>query len=222
VVLLVIGTGLAVGGAAALVPGTATVTIGLTAAGQAARWRTLLSSVMRLRLFFLSLLVLYGWFQPGPPLVPALGGYSPSLSGLIEGGRHAALLIIMVAAVHWLMNVQGSERVIAGLMMLLSPLVRVGVPVQRFTLRLVLAIRLVPELRLRASTAGATNDGTGEGAWRRRARVAGRVFHATVSAADTAPPPSVNVPVLPPPSVWQWLVPAGLVVAFMVAVRGVS
>lgn len=209
--IVVIAGGCARGGWADLGLALAVTLAGLLRLPSAAR-RGLWGGVRHLRFFLLALIVLYGWFQPGERLWPAAGGLSPTAAGMGEGALRAAVLVVMVIAVHTLMQGQGEGRVLAGLTDLLRPLRRLGLPTDRFALRLVLALRLVPGLRTLVSEAAARAGGAGR--WRRLGQLAADVYGRTLARAESAPAEPVTVPDVPPPARWQWLAPTGLAMAF--------
>ncbi|MFA9460794.1 hypothetical protein [Thiohalorhabdus methylotrophus] len=86
----------------------------------------------RLRLVFLFILVLHGWFTPGAPLLPELGALSPVRAGLIEGARLLGVVALMAALVAALVRTTPIAELAGGVSWVLRPLGWLGVPVERF------------------------------------------------------------------------------------------
>jgi hypothetical protein len=102
----------------------------------------LLAGMARLRWLLLALLVLHLGFTVGEPVHEALPGVSRE--GLAEGTRRAIVLLDLLAAVHVLLRPLGAARTAAGLLTLLAPLRRLGLPAERLGLRLGLVLEAAP------------------------------------------------------------------------------
>lgn len=144
--LLVFVVLLALGGFATLLWGGLLL---LLAYGLAARRAIpgLAAGLRRIRWLLLSILVLYGWWTPGPPLWEGLGALSPSRSGLALGGVRIGLLVAIVAAVHWVLRSMERTDLLAALVALTAPLARLGLNHQRFAVRVVLTLDAVPRVQ---------------------------------------------------------------------------
>jgi energy-coupling factor transporter transmembrane protein EcfT len=177
------------------------------------RPRSLWRAALRLRLFYVSIGVLYLWFTPGQPLLPAAGSWSPTLEGAVQGGERVAVLLLIIAAVHWLMASTSQESLLAGLRQVFAPLGLLGFPVDRLVLRLVLTMRLVP--RLQELATHSRERLKGQPPVKRVAGVAAEMMAVTVREADTAPCPRLSIPATATPPVRDWLALAALAVAFL-------
>ena len=95
----------------------------------------LLALLRRVRWLLLSILVLYGWWTPGIPLWPVLGGHGPTLEGLSQGGIRAGVLLAIVAAVHWVLNATDRDALLAAVVSFARPLRWLGLDHERLTYR---------------------------------------------------------------------------------------
>lgn len=102
----------------------------------------------RLRWLFLSIVVLFGWFTPGAEILPVLGRWSPTHDGLIFGARRVLVLVVIVAAVAWLLETTSRDALVRGLLWIAAPFACLGFPHERFAARLALVIEAAPGLRL--------------------------------------------------------------------------
>ncbi len=152
-------------------------------------WR----AVRRLRWLLLSLFVLYAWFTPGRYLVPAWGGWSPTLEGLALGAERATLLILIALGAHLLLASTRREALVAGLG-LLQP------RGSRFALRLVLTLEAVP--RAQAGLAAVTAPGRSLAQRWGALGEALRAGEAGDFAPETVTPQRLPWPA---PGQWAWL-----------------
>lgn len=160
----------------------------------------LLQGLQRLRWLLLAIFVLYGAFTPGTPLFAALPGLSAD--GLSEGARRALVIVNLLVLVYLLLAVTPIVDLVPAIQRLLSPLRPLGIDAQRIGLRLALALDNVQRMRVQLA-AGAGNASLLD----RAAAVI--VAIETDAAIATAP---LELPVLPPPRVWEWLLPLAVLV----------
>lgn len=106
-----------------------------------------LRRVGRLRWLFLSILLIYGWFTPGVPVWEPLGRYSPSVAGLVAGALRCLNLMIILAAVHWLLSKLGRESLVGGVYWVARPLQVLGLQPQRLAVRLVLTLEYLDRVQ---------------------------------------------------------------------------
>ncbi|AHE98649.1 hypothetical protein [Thioalkalivibrio paradoxus] len=103
-------------------------------------WRRAAGLVWRLKWFYLSLLVFFGWLQgPSQPDV-AWGAMLPSLPGLGEAAIRIAALALVVGWVAWFTTAFDRPAQIAGLLRWLNLLRPLGIRGERFARRLFLAL----------------------------------------------------------------------------------
>lgn len=165
--------------------------------------RSMRRGVHRIRWLLLSLLVLYLWFSPGAPLLPALGPLSPTASGLALAAERGGLLLVLVLAATAFLGGIAPRRLAAALRQLLggSATMKSGA---RFADRVGLLMAELPAVEQRLRTMRG-----GEGGFAARAASLFEAIEAD-AARPLAPEPLPAAEHLPR---WQWLLPAGLLVA---------
>lgn len=194
---------LAGGGWSVLVAAALLVSMALASHGSAAFRRFLLFS-WRLRWFFLSILVLFGWFTPGTPLFEVGAAIAPSREGLVHGAERAAVILLIVAGVVWLLETSTREELVRGLLWLTAPLARLGFPHERFAVRLTLVLAAVPELRgLVDVRARRPTDSAGK--LQRWMDAAAELFRAALNQAERAPLGALELATTAPPRTVHWL-----------------
>ena len=115
-----------------------------------------LRGLWRLKWLFVSIVILYGWFTPGLPVVEVVGVKMPTQTGLIEASTRLLLLSTLLATVIWCLKPLRPQQTAEAISALLRPLALIGVDVQRFGLRLALTLSAVSVMqeRLKESTQG--------------------------------------------------------------------
>lgn len=102
--------------------------------------RKFVQLVRRTKWIMLSLLLIYAWSTPGQPLPEALGMLAPTREGLADGVLQLTRLLAALAALAILLDRLHRQQLIAGLYALLAPLQWLGVPHERFAVRLALTL----------------------------------------------------------------------------------
>lgn len=97
----------------------------------------------RTRWLLLVLVLGYAYGLPGEPLMPLAGGFSPSLEGLLHGGRQAMGLLTLLIWLDILVLAQTSEHLLGGLYQLAGPISRLGFESGRVALRLGLTLKAI-------------------------------------------------------------------------------
>lgn len=128
-----------------------TLLLGAYALQAPGRLQMLLGGLWRLRWLFIAIAVLYLGFTPGTAIHPALPGISQE--GLFEGLRRMLVLSALLTTVYLLIAVTSSAELAAALCQLLAPLKPLGVPVQRFALRLSLSMEMLSQVQGRIEAA---------------------------------------------------------------------
>lgn len=100
----------------------------------------------RMRLFFISIFIIYAFGTPGEYVWQPSLIFSPTFEGLNLGLMQIEKLVISLAALSLLIVTSAKENLIVGLYMLLSPLKFIGLSVERFAARLLLTFEYVEEL----------------------------------------------------------------------------
>lgn len=203
--LLVFAAGVALGGDATLAAALVMLVLayGLAGPGHLAGVGTM---VRRIRWLLLSLVLVYGWWTPGEPLIAPLGDWSPTAAGLFAGLERALVLVAMVAAVHLLIRTTSRANLLGALVQLTGPLARLGFPHERFAVRVTLVMDLVPEMRgrLAESPAAATPAPGRLQAFALRGR---ELYQQAVRQADQDRPGLHRVEIPGPCPLPHWLVP---------------
>lgn len=209
--LVVFIAGMSVASPAVMLAGTMLLLLVFSRAGFPAM-DALLRMVIRLRWLYLAILVVYGWWTPGMPLMPGLDALSPSRQGMVYGLQRVAVLLLIVSAVHLLTRTTERSRLLAAVMVTISPFLGRKLR-ERFAVRLLLTMEAVAPVRDIVGTALKTTPGSGRGlevtAGRVRAIYSGVLEHAGQAAGR---PVEIHAPESPPPL--QWLIPLSLVACF--------
>ena len=103
----------------------------------------------RTRWIMLSLLLIYAYSTPGQPLSDALGLFSPSHEGLVDGVVQLARLLAALAGLAILLDRLHRLQLIAGLYTLFAPLQWLGLSRERFAVRLALTLHYAEVAMLR-------------------------------------------------------------------------
>jgi len=92
----------------------------------------------RLKWLFTSILLVYVFLGPGS---------EAHWSGLQAGLLRVASLMLLIAAVNLLVQSASANEFLGGLMWVLSPLKRLGLPTQRIAVRMALTLEMIPQLQ---------------------------------------------------------------------------
>src|SRR3990172_7835371 len=103
----------------------------------------------RTRWIMLSLLLIYAYSTPGQPLSDALGMFSPSREGLVDGVLQLTRLLAALAGLAILLDRLHRQQLIAGLYTLFAPLQWIGLSRERFAVRLALTLHYAEVAMLR-------------------------------------------------------------------------
>jgi hypothetical protein len=176
-------------------------------------FRGILLALRRIRWLLLSIVIIYLWVAPEAG-VAGRPWYLPSWSELDIALRRSGVLVVLVMAVELLRHGADAARLASGLMMLLSPLARLGIDTGVFARRLALTLEAVPLTAERVA----------------RAAAAGRIRHGVAGWGDAAamlvrdiesgavrPPRATGLPALHPPRGRDWLLLAGGIGACLLA-----
>ncbi len=174
-----------------------------------------ITAIWRLRWLFASILFLYLLFPP-----VAGGSWQQQLTaGVAEAGMRIGALIAIVLLVQILFAMTDRRSVLAGLLWLLQPLARVGLPVERFALRLMLVMEIVPRAQdlLRQHH---DNEQVSGGRIQKLVQRLTAAYARVIHEAENTPRDRIQLPVLHAPAVHEWLSPcllAGLMIGLTVA-----
>lgn len=191
---------------ALLATGLALLTWALMHAAAAAAMRR---GIRRIRWLLLSLAILYLWFSPGTPLLPALEAVSPTSTGAALALRHGGVLLVMVCAATALLGGLSAHELAAALRGLLVGPLRAPLTM-RFAERVGLLLAELPQVE-RHLGASLTRRETGI------AERAASLLRAVEREAATSTEPPESLTPAPVPRI-QWLLPAALLVAGLLCV----
>jgi energy-coupling factor transporter transmembrane protein EcfT len=211
---LIFGAAMSFGDAEELIMGTIVLVLayGLFARHSVASAMRIL---MRMRWFFLSIAIVYGFFSPGRLLFPQIA-WGPTYEGLLQGGHRIGGLVMIVFAVNLLLRTTPQAALISGVLWCLHPLSWLGVPHERLAVRIALILDVVrqvqdlyrhgrrdPEvptgLRQRLMGMGAATN---------------RLFQSVHDKAETEPLQTIALPERAAIPLWQWGVPLALSAVF--------
>lgn len=99
-----------------------------------------LQLLRRTRWIMLTLWLIYAYTTPGSALFDALGAYSPSREGLLDGGLQLMRLLAALAALAMLLDRLHRQQLMAGLYTLFAPLQWLGLSRERLAVRLALTL----------------------------------------------------------------------------------
>ncbi|HEX7455063.1 MAG TPA: CbiQ family ECF transporter T component [Gallionella sp.] len=103
----------------------------------------------RTRWIMFSLWLIYAYSTPGETLSDALGPFSPSLDGLLDGGLQLMRLLIALAGLAILLDRLHRQQLMAGLYSLFAPLQWLGLSRERLAVRLALTLHYAEVVMLR-------------------------------------------------------------------------
>lgn len=175
----------------------------------------LLRMVLRLRWLLLAILLVYGWWTPGDSLFPAIGSWSPTTAGLVAGLLRILSLVLIVAAVHLLLQVTTRKELLPAIMQLISP-VTTQAGRERLAVRILLSVEAVSQVQPLISDTLSKHP-----LYNRKLStlgVAARVLYkAVLDRAAQSSATVIEVNELQPPPFWQWLIPLSLCVAISIS-----
>jgi energy-coupling factor transport system permease protein len=174
-----------------------------------------LRMLRRLRIFFISILILYGWFTPGTPIfhVEHLSELVPGREGLIEGSYRIAALCIMIWAVSNLLQSCRQEELLSALVWLLRPLAVFNNLHERLAVRMTLVLQNVGKVSEMITRQRATQT-EGRNKLTRLVNAMARVFHSVLQQAESQPTGSIAIEITRAPAWFAWLIPLGLLIVF--------
>ncbi len=105
--------------------------------------------IRRTRWVMFSLLIIYSYTTLGQPLLEALGNFSPSREGLIDGVLQLTRLLSALAALAILLDRLDRPQLIAGLYTLFAPMQWLGLSRERLAVRLALTLHYAEVAMLR-------------------------------------------------------------------------
>lgn len=161
----------------------------------------------RLRWLLLAIGILYMGFTPGEALHSALPGLSRE--GVLEGLRRMLVLTDLLALVYLLLALTPTPQLAAALVQMAKPLRPLGLDSERLGRRLALVLEGVGEAQERLDAVRQHRSLIDA--------LASALLRLEQQAVEAGP--GIEVPQLPAPAAWQWLIPLTLLVALWVLPR---
>lgn len=169
----------------------------------------------RLKWLFVSILVVYLFFTPGQLLLPDIL-WGPTIDGLFQGLLRIAALVLLVAAVNLLIQTTEQGEFLSAILWCLRPLSLLGISHERLAVRISLTLDGVSQARSDLSQSASTSrDIKGESKLALISGMASRLFESALKNAESTPLREIALPDETRPPVFQWLIPVGLAVLFM-------
>ncbi len=178
--------------------------------------------LLRLRWFFLSILVLYIWMTPDTSLLnDSSSVFSFIPPGIASGLGRVFSLVLIVLAVSYLLASLEQEQLIAAIYWLVAPLAYVGLEREKMVLRLAMGMEAAGKL----AKAPRVKDGnenrleTGKNFYHRITRSMQYYYQYVLGCAKEDTGREYTFDCLNPPAFWQWGFPLGLYLLFLLAGR---
>lgn len=214
VVLLVFVAGLALAKPALMGAAVALLLLLYLVAGFPALDR-LLQMILRLRWLLLAMLLVYGWWTPGVALLPAIGAWSPTTGGLYAGFLRVLSLLLIVAAVHLLLQVTSRRELLPAIMQLIGPVCTQSGR-ERIAVRILLSLEAVPRVQSLVSQTLKKHPLNS-----RKLSTLGiaarELYSAVLDKAAQVGTDVIDVIELESPPLWQWFIPLALAVTIYLA-----
>jgi len=176
----------------------------------------LLRMVLRLRWLLFAILLVYGWWTPGVSLFPALGSWSPTTAGLVAGCLRGLSLVLIVTAVHLLLQVTTRSELLPAIMQLIRP-VTTHAGRERLAVRMLLSIEAVTQVQALVSDTLRRHPLKNSGL--STLGVAAQILYkAVLDKAAQARVDIIDVIELEWPPLWQWLIPLALCAVIYITV----
>ena len=178
--------------------------------------RVLLRMILRLRWLLLAILLVYGWSTPGVSLLPAGSVWSPTIEGLSLGLLRILSLLMIVAAVHLLMQVTTRGQLLPAIMQLIKPVTTVTAR-ERLAVRILLSIEAVTQVQALVSEA-LTKQPLKNHRLSTLGVAARTLYTSVLNKAALAGADAIEIGEPESPPLWQWLVPVALSAVIYISV----
>jgi hypothetical protein len=170
--------------------------------------RILLRMIVRLRWLLVAILLVYGWSTPGAGLLPAISAWSPTVEGLSLGLLRILSLVMIVAAVHLLMQVTTRKQLLPAIMQLIHPVTTVTAR-ERLAVRILLSIEAVTQVQSLVSET-LTRQPLKNHRLSTLGVAAQTLYMSVLNKAALAGENVIEIVEPESPPLWQWLVPVAL------------
>ena len=229
---LVFGAAVSVGNGHALIAGISLI-LPLYIFANKNHFHASLIMLKRLKWLFVSILIVYLFFTPGQLLWSDVM-WGPTLEGVTQGSFRVAVLVLLVAAVNFLISSTRQDDFLSAILWCLRPLSYIGLPHERLAVRITLTFDEVSQIRkhhLYESGDESQKDEVNNGVSNSNtadplvslepkllaiARTANRLFQSVIHTAETSPVREISLPEESAPPTYQWLIPVLLASLFIV------
>lgn len=103
--------------------------------------------IKRMKLFFISILVLYLWFTPGVPVIDVSLPGVPTIEGIKTGMLRVMSLVLIIFAVNYFVTTIARTRLVEAIIWLLHPVKWVGIDNKTIAVRTALLLELIPRVQ---------------------------------------------------------------------------
>jgi len=167
----------------------------------------------RMKIFFISISIIYIWFTPGELIFPVLDEWSPTYEGFILALLRISALCVLVLGVTTLLKLTPKEELICGLYYFSYPFSMLGLNRKKLIARIILTFDIASsaaprennKIREKLSIPNYIDS------------MVDRFVQKIVGAIDVKNPPKELVVVIsPPPSYKEWFVFLSLITFFTV------
>lgn len=176
----------------------------------------LLKMIWRLKWLYLSILIVYGWFTPGPVLFEQTlidSRFLPSINGLYSGLLRVSVLVAIVSMVSALLQTSERSEMVSAVAWLTRPFIIMGLNPQQFSLLLVLTLERVLELQKLIQREMRRLEEKAN-LFTRATTLLDRLLMDIESSAMTLEEEQIVLPAMMAPAIWQWLMPVLLAIVF--------
>jgi len=176
----------------------------------------LLQMTLRLRWLLLAILLVYGWWTPGTDLFPYMGAWSPTSEGVVTGLLRIFSLLLIVAAVHLLLQLTSRSELLPAIMQAIRP-VTTETARTRLAVRILLTLEAVTKVQLLVSDALKQRP-LQDYSLQTLGLAARALYQSVLDRADRSAGEVIDVPTPEAPPFWQWLIPVGLCAAVYLSI----
>ncbi len=176
----------------------------------------LLQMTLRLRWLLLAILLVYGWWTPGNDLFPFMGAWSPTSEGVFTGLLRIFSLLLIVAAVHLLLQLTSRSELLPAIMQAIRP-VTTETARTRLAVRILLTLEAVTKVQLLVSDT-LKQQPLKDYRLETLGLAARALYRNVLDSADRSAGEVIDVPTPEMPPFWQWLIPVGLSAAVYLSI----
>ncbi|MDH5407570.1 MAG: energy-coupling factor transporter transmembrane protein EcfT [Gammaproteobacteria bacterium] len=176
-------------------------------------WSRLFKFLLRLRWFYISIILLYGFLTPGQALLSSLPDLS--IEGLLAGGLQVLCLMMMIFALLVLVSNQSKSQMLGALYWWLYPVKLIRLSREKLALRIMLTMQAVERLQDKIYDYQSKQESTNK--FQRLVNVTTYAFNEVVHQAQSHKSETISLSCLETPPVWQWCVPFALIVMFVMS-----